>query len=248
MSTVNVVSPWISKFRSILNVLMSEDVLNNPNRLRVLLEELLEVSSGLREALLRVDTPSIDVMDAIRATQSVEEHVGAILSDYGEFILSDKGHLWGDLLRSLDELNSLLDRMFPEGTLSHIESFVNAYYRVGFTDNWAVAVVHLTAVEIAMNWRRESLRRRGVSVDDFKVINIGGQNVSVPKKFYERLDETLRLMETYDGVQIKGILRTLPQSFWPLRNQVVHMGYSPTDDEIRLIVEWSRKLVDLFRP
>ncbi len=248
MSTVDVGSPWVSKFRSLLNVLTREDVLNNPNHLRVLLEELLEVSSGLREALLRVDTPSTDVMGAIRATQIVEGHVGAILSDYGEFILSGGGSLWGDLLRSLNELNSLLDRIFPEGTLSHIENFVNTYRHAGFTDNWAVAVVHLTAIEIAMNWRRESLRRKGASVNDFKVINIGGQNVSVPKKFYERLDETLRLMETYDGVEIKGILRTLPQSFWILRNQVVHMGYSPTDDEIRLIVEWSRKLVDLFRP
>lgn len=233
------VSPWVEKFRSVSRGL-NKDSFENPNELRKLLEEIHTAASEIRK--------ECNFEDISLAAEDVEHSVEAILSDYGEFVLSGGEELWQAFLNSVSRLNSLIDGAFPREKVSHIWDLLRDYSPAGFTENWAVAVVHLTAVEIAMNMRRQSLRRKGAPVDDFKVILVGGQRVSVPKKFHERLEETFHWMMVYEGVQVEGLLRILPEPFWKLRNRVVHSGYSPRDDELELVVTWSRKLVDLFVP
>jgi len=48
-----------------------------------------------------------------------------------------------------------------------------------------------------------------------------------------------------EGVPIGGLDEVLPSAFWDLRNKTIHEGYSPTDEELRMVITYVEKFLEL---
>ena len=56
----------------------------------------------------------------------------------------------------------------------------------------------------------------------------------------------LRKLEE-QGADIGPLQRALPEVFWKIRHKVIHEGYSPKDDELRIIEDSVRNLLGAVR-
>ena len=98
----------------------------------------------------------------------------------------------------------------------------------GLDENWATASCYLSAMEIVTNKKRKELELK----DD-------------KKKFNEKFKELLKKLEE-QGTKISEVERQLQTTFWNIRHKVIHAGYSPTQEELELITNWSKKIIDLI--
>ena len=93
-----------------------------------------------------------------------------------------------------------------------------------FTDNWAVAACYLTAMEIMVNRKLEELGlERGTGFKD---------NYN---KLLEKLKE--------QNVEISELEKRFPSVFWDVRNKVIHLGYSPTENEVETITTYTERVL-----
>lgn len=99
---------------------------------------------------------------------------------------------------------------------------------MGLDDNWLVANSYLSAMEIVVNKKRKEL----------------GLEKEEKKDFGERLRELFITLEE-KGERISELGKQLPQAFWKIRNQVVHKGYSPDQEELELVVSWVKRIISL---
>jgi len=117
---------------------------------------------------------------------------------------------------AVTSLVSSIEQIFqiPSG-LKHLVTLIEKYK---FDSNWIVAVAYLTVMEIAVN---RKLRELGINVGsgDFKI----------------RVDALLKELENR-GLQLGELEKLLPPVFWRLRNEVVHGGYTPSDEELQIII------------
>lgn len=88
-----------------------------------------------------------------------------------------------------------------------------------FTVNWIIGVVYLSAMEISV---KKALGKRGKNIKE---------------KFKENVRSLISCLRE-EGVQIRGLEELLPSTFWDLRNKIIHEGYSPSNHELKTIVEY----------
>jgi len=62
------------------------------------------------------------------------------------------------------------------------------------------------------------------------------------KDFTDRFKELTVALEA-KGVSLSSLERQLPGPFWRIRNDVIHGGYSPDEQELELVVTWVKRLV-----
>jgi len=99
---------------------------------------------------------------------------------------------------------------------------------LGLDENWLVSICYLSAMEIIVNKKQKEL------------------NIKVEKDSFEaRFKALLKNLES-KGIKISELEKELPPTFWKIRNQVVHEGYSPTQDELDLIIPWVKKIIMLL--
>jgi len=130
---------------------------------------------------------------------------------------------YGEITSFLSSIEQVLG--IPSG-LQYLVSLIEEY---GFDSNWIVAVAYLAAMEIAVN---KKLRELG--------INVGSGN------FRDRVNALLRELESC-GVQLGELEESLLDDFWRLRNEVVHSGYTPNDEELQTIVTHVNNLLEKIR-
>lgn len=97
----------------------------------------------------------------------------------------------------------------------------------GLDENWLVANSYLSAMEIVVNKARSRLNL-DVSTDR--------------KDFIDRFKELAAALEAR-GILLSSLERQLPGPFWRIRNDVIHGGYSPDEQELELLVTWAKRLV-----
>jgi len=109
--------------------------------------------------------------------------------------------------------------------VSRLSEFLTTFPQ--FTENWAVALCYLASMEIMV---KNKLKELGLKVDEGFREN------------YEKLLEKLK----EEGIQVSELEKRLPKIFWEIRNRVVHEGYSPTSDELEMIIKYVEKLLTLL--
>lgn len=97
-----------------------------------------------------------------------------------------------------------------------------------FTPNWVVAAVYLTAMEISI---KNKLKERSKEIRD---------------NFKENFQMLLSCLKE-DKIEITELERRLPSLFWDIRNKVIHEGYSPADEELKIITEHVIKLMEKLK-
>lgn len=94
-----------------------------------------------------------------------------------------------------------------------------------FTPNWIIATIYLTGMEIIV---KKELQRRGKELKD---------------KFKDNFRLLLSCLKE-EGVEVAELDKLLTPILWDLRNKVIHEGYSPTDEELKIIREHVTKLME----
>jgi len=112
----------------------------------------------------------------------------------------------------------------------------------GFDINWIIAVAHLTAMEIATN---NALERLEINVDEKSKVH-EKFGTSAKEGFKSRVNTLLKELEKR-GAQFGELEKLLPQTFWELRNKVVHGGYTPSEEELQVIVLAVNKFLEKLR-
>jgi hypothetical protein len=122
------------------------------------------------------------------------------------------------------KINIVLD-LDPMGGLAWISRLV-AIDSLSLDERWATATCYLTALEIAVNRAVKSL----------------GIDASEIEEFHDKFSKVLVILGK-KGRPVTGLSRMLPPAFWKLRNDVVHTGYSPTAQEMEIIIPWVREAI-----
>jgi len=68
-------------------------------------------------------------------------------------------------------------------------------------------------------------------------------SVDVAREFREDIRNLINILWS-EGVEVQGLKELMPSTFWEVRNRVVHEGYSPSYEELRIIVEYVKKFID----
>lgn len=134
-------------------------------------------------------------------------------------------------LELLIEMN--LTKGFSKGIigLSKINELIGEKL-AGLDENWTIAACYLCAIDIAVNKKRKEL---GLTTDE---------KTERGKSFDTKFDELIKKLET--NKEINKVTKQLPKSFWKIRIDVVHYGYSPNQDELELIIKWSKNIINLI--
>jgi len=69
------------------------------------------------------------------------------------------------------------------------------------------------------------------------------RGVEVARKFRENVRNLINVLRG-EGVEVQGLEELLPSTFWEVRNRVVHEGYSPSYEELKIIVEYVKKFIE----
>lgn len=123
-----------------------------------------------------------------------------------------------------DKINIVLD-LDPMGGLGWISRLVSTN-RLFLDEKWATATCYLTALEIAVN---RAAKASGISENE-------------KEEFQDKFSKVLSVLAK-KGRPVTGLSRMLPSAFWKLRNDVVHSGYSPTAQEMQILIPWVRETI-----
>jgi len=188
-------------------------------------------TANLLEALLLVRvSPKIE--------QGVDSYFTSLISsvDYAIYQLDAPSYYKDEDIRRgitnlIFSLDSFITRLtdalsLPPTGIAQIEELISIK-SVGLNERWAVANCYLSAMEIVVN---RKLKKEGIKTNE--------------KDFASKFKALLKVLES-KGVKVSELERELPPAFWKLRNQVVHVGYSPTQEELDLITTWVKKIIKL---
>lgn len=100
-----------------------------------------------------------------------------------------------------------------------------------FNGNWAIAVIHLSAMEITINRKREEYGLENPAEDDSA------------RSFQQRYSE-LRNYLLEKNVDIESGVHNKADLLWNIRNRVMHHGMELDDESLAMIIKWSRAVMD----
>ena len=127
-------------------------------------------------------------------------------------------------------LNGILTSVYEKAGIrigiQRITRFVSEFPE--FSENWAISVCFLSALEIFV---KKGLKEFGEKIE---------------KEFKTNWRNLLRKLEE-QGADIGSLQSALPEVFWKIRHKVIHEGYSPKDDELRIIEDSVRNLLSTIR-
>jgi len=169
-------------------------------------KELSELAYELAKKLNSLFDYCLSRIDALRKECSRD---ASFNDDTISHLILEK---YGEITRFLSSIEQVLG--IPSG-LQYLALLIEEY---GYDSNWIVAVAYLAAMEVAVNRKLGELG-----------INVGSG------EFKDRVNALLRELERR-GVQLGELEKLLPQAFWRLRNEVIHGGYTPSDEELQIIV------------
>ena len=137
-----------------------------------------------------------------------------------------------DLILSTHSFIDLLDSEILAKVSSPLVGFYSLAELVGnkpfgLDERWLVANSYLSAMEIAVNKKRKELQITGKA------------------DFVEKFNQLVKALEQ-KGTEVRSLEKQLPSAFWKIRNEVVHEGYSPDEEELTLIVDWVKKILALL--
>jgi len=135
----------------------------------------------------------------------------------------------------VDKIEALLVKIKPEGFIPRLNEFITKHPQ--FSENWAVAMCYLGAVEVALN---RIVEKFNVNLEELGV-DKHGNDYTFADKYYGFLKYLNR-----HGIYLPKLEAELPKVFHKIRNKVVHEGYSPSDKDLEFIIEYSERIVDLI--
>jgi len=130
------------------------------------------------------------------------------------------------LIFSLDSfITNLTDALsLPLTGIAQIGELISTKL-MGLDENWAVANCYLSAMEIVVN---KKLKEESIETEK--------------GDFASKFSALLKVLGN-KGIKVSELEKELPSAFWKLRHQVVHAGYSPTQDDLDLIITWVKKVI-----
>jgi len=132
------------------------------------------------------------------------------------------------LCRDLDFKTTVLEIFLgPKWALQLISELISEF--PSFTESRAVAVVYLSAMEIAV---KRALMVRGMEVKE---------------RFEENVEKLIDALRSKDE-EVKRLKELLPPVFWEIRNRVMHEGYSPSNEELEMIVKYVKRFMRKIEP
>lgn len=145
-----------------------------------------------------------------------------------------KNTIYG-LINDLYIIINVFDSFVPSelnkiSALSRIRELIGSNI-LKLDENWAIATCYLSAIDIVINNKRK----------EFGLIQDG--NIEKKKNFDQRFDELIKAMDS-DNIQISKVIKQLPKSFWKIRTDVIHYGYSPSFEELEIILEGSKNIIN----
>lgn len=135
-----------------------------------------------------------------------------------------------------DKLDALIVKIKPRGFLSQLNEFITKHSQ--FSENWAVAMVYLGAMEVALN---RFLEEFNVNLDELGVQKHGTYDYTFADKYFG----FVRYLNRHD-IYVSKLEKELPRIFYSIRNKVVHEGYSPSDKDLEFIIEYCERVVELI--
>ena len=162
------------------------------------------------------------------------------LSDLRTFL--QKEHLYGQeyIKRQAqylaDKLDALLVKIKPKGFLPQLNEFIIRHPQ--FSENWAVAMIYLGAMEVALN---RFLEEFNVNLDKLGVRKHGAYDYTFADKYFS----FVRYLNRHN-IYVSKLEKELPRIFYSIRNKVVHEGYSPSDKDLEFIIEYCERVVRLI--
>lgn len=144
------------------------------------------------------------------------------------------------LVTSVTNMEASLINVQNAWLMVGIVPLLDSYGRLGellslvrLDEKWVIANCYLTAMEIVVNNRLKA-KWAEKGMDEEQCIRM-----LKSKSFNEKYLELLKMERKEPTILEKEI----PSSFWKVRNEVVHAGYSPTIDDFELIVNWTKKII-----
>jgi len=104
---------------------------------------------------------------------------------------------------------------------------------LGLDEKWVAAVCYLSAFDILVNRKRKELGIAKKPEDEKKL------------DFYTRFDALVKELESRSG-ELSKIVKQMPKLFWPIRVDVIHYGYVPSQEELDLILNWSQNIMKVI--
>ncbi|MBC7094465.1 hypothetical protein [Thermococcus sp.] len=135
-----------------------------------------------------------------------------------------------------DKLDALLVKIKPKGFLPTLAEFIAKHPQ--FSENWAVAMCYIGAMEVALN---RFLEEFNVDLEELGVQKHGTYDYTFADKYYGFVKYLNR-----HGIYLPKLEAELPKIFYSIRNKVVHEGYSPNDRDLEFIIEYSERVIDLI--
>lgn len=144
-------------------------------------------------------------------------------------ILKTCTEIWNEYNYALPLLGKFMDNQlgFP---LSRISDSLDDYKQF-FSGNWTTAVVHLAMMDSIVNKVRDKL---GIIKDP----------VNDPKESFERRYSDLKKYLHEKRVEMDSGMDSRAKTSWTLRTQVMHYAMNPNDEELSIIVKWTRNVID----
>lgn len=115
-------------------------------------------------------------------------------------------------------------------SLTLVQDFVSSYGDY-FNGNWTIAVVHLSAMEVIINRKREQF---GLLKPD---ADVSGE--SFQKSYAE-----LRNYLLEKNIDIESEVHSKADVLLSIRNRVMHHGMKLDDESLALVIKWSRAVID----
>lgn len=180
-------------------------------------ETAKEVNNGWLEKLHKIANADIDP----NLMEFPKEVDGAILT-----VCYDIIQYWNSVIPLIEKnLNDHFD-----APLADIQNFISDYPQY-LSGNWAIAVTHLSAMDIAINKKRLEL---GLIKSAQSDVNTQFQ------KRYSELRDNLKANKIVMEGDVEGKAHVL----WNIRTQILHYGMNPDKLSLDLISSWSRNVID----
>ncbi len=214
-------SKKLRELPSIENKLKKEDLLNTLN----IIEGALAKINALKNSDLNFKTQYVSLQADISnlRTSLQKENI------YGQ------EHIKRQTQYLVDKIETLLVKIKPKGFLLGLNEFIIKHPQ--FSENWAVAMCYLGAMEVALN---RFLERFNVNLEELGV-NKHSNNYTFADKYYGFVKYL-----NHHGIYLPKLEAEIPRIFYGIRNKVVHEGYSPNDRDLEFIIEYSERIVNLI--
>lgn len=188
----------------------------------------LPLDKTLLIMLLAKKAPEQMIRDAFK-TMPFEYDTSSLISQLDHPELYDDKRVKDSLtsyVESLEvELARIEEKLGIKHGLSQIAEVITSFPY--FTQEWAVAMCYLSAMEITLN---KKLPELGLTMNG---------------AFKERYEKGLQELKK-KKVEVSMLEKQLPKLFWDMRNRVVHQGYAPNKDELDLMTKYVTKALKLL--